>query len=130
MGEALRKDTHKHSHLIVPLFRDIPRNRSMQPIIMKERPLLECLRIIPAHYLWGQIGNEELHACCREPELLTLEIRKTQDLPEIVEPDLYIIRCECGREHDRMLAQPGAYGNSKPEPNVNKLLPEEYRNAL
>lgn len=98
-----------------------------QPIVMKARALLECLSIIPAKYLWAQISNDKLEECCRDPENLTLEIRKT--LPEIKEPDLYVMECGCGRKHRRVLFQPGQYGGTTPEPNINPLLPKEFRDA-
>lgn len=104
-------------------------DESKQVIIMVARRLLECLAIIPAKYLWAQINNEKLEPCCRKVENLTLEIRKTQDIPEIVEPDLYVMQCACGRKHRRLLLQPGQYGATAPEPNINPLLPKELRHA-
>lgn len=104
----------------------------VQVIVMKARPLLECLMMIPAKFLWAVIGNEKLEPCCRKPENLTLELRKTQDLPEITFPDLYVFGCECGRKHRRMLCNPGVYGDPAKAPKVdythhNPCLPAEFR---
>ena len=116
-------------HAVAAPFAPVVNDESRQVIIMKARALLECLAIIPAKYLWAQITNEKLEPCCRKPENLTLEIRKTQDIPEIVEPDLYVMQCGCGRKHRRLLLQPGQYGATVPEPNINPLLPKELRYA-
>lgn len=101
----------------------------VQVVVMKARPLLECLMMIPAKFLWAIIGNKKLEDCCRQPENLTLELRKTQDLPEITYPDLYVFGCECGRKHRRMLCDPGSYGTEKKVDYThhNPCLPEEFR---
>lgn len=102
----------------------------VQVIVMKARPLLECMMMIPAKFLWAVIGNEKLEPCCRKPENLTLELRKTQDLPEITFPDLYVFGCECGRKHRRMLANPGRYGDASKKVDYthhNPCLPAEFR---
>lgn len=105
-----------HNHLVafVPPERDI----SKQVIIQPWRRLLDCLSQIPAKYLWGVIGNEKNCECCRDVNNLSLEIRKTQDSETISEPDLYVIKCDCKREHVRFLAEPGHYGNPENAPKV------------
>jgi hypothetical protein len=92
------------------------RDISKQVIIKPWRKMLDCLNEIPAKYLWAIIGNPKNCECCRDPENLSLEIRKTLDLPEINEPDLYVARCGCGREHIRLLAAPGHIGNPANQP--------------
>jgi len=108
----------------------IGHNHDEQVVIMEARALLECLDMIPAKYLWAILGNEKLNKCCRKPENLTLELRKTQDLPEITFPDLYVFGCACGRKHRRFLASPGAYGDKKPTVDYthhNPCLPKKFR---
>lgn len=101
---------------------------SMQPLIMAKKRLKECLSIIPAKYLWGVIGNEKNMDCCRDIDNLSLEIRKTQDIP-MQEPDLYKITCDCGRRHVRMLCEPGHYGDpeKQPEFELNPCVPKEFK---
>lgn len=93
---------------LTPFVQETRNDESKQVIIMAARKLLECLRIIPAHYLWAQMNLQNAFSCCKKPENLTLEIRKTQE--SVAEPDLYIMQCACGRKHRRMLAEPGNYG--------------------
>jgi hypothetical protein len=94
-------------------------DETKQVIIAPWRKLLDCLREIPAHFLWSHISNEKLFGCCREPENLELEIRKTQDIP-MREPDLYVMKCGCGRMHRRLLVDPAHFGDpaKAPEPKL------------
>ncbi|MCC7304762.1 MAG: hypothetical protein IT558_00725 [Alphaproteobacteria bacterium] len=90
-------------------------DESRQVVIVPQRSLLECLREIPAHYLYAITNNQKLNECCREVENLSLEIRKTQDIP-MDEPDLYVFQCACGRKHRRMLVESGHFGDPAKRP--------------
>lgn len=114
---------HNIGHNRYPKFAPPENDESKQVVIMAARPLLECLAIIPAKWLWAQINNEKLYECCRDVEELTLEVRKTQ--PDVAKADLYIMQCGCGRKHRRMLADPVPLGDGEKRVNHNPLFKEE-----
>lgn len=110
-----------HNSGLIPLTdeeRKIIENRdtSNQVIIQAYKRLLECVHQIPAKFLTAVICNEKNFSCCRIIENLSMEVRKTQDKREIQEPDLYVIKCDCGREHIRLMAAPGHLGNPDKTP--------------
>ncbi len=105
----------------------IESDESQQIIVVPQRPILECLNEIPAHYLWAIIGNSKLNECCRDAENLSLEIRKSQDI-EMPEPDLYVIQCGCGRKHRRLLVESAHFGDParKPVKIQNPLFHQKH----
>jgi hypothetical protein len=90
-------------------------DESCQVIVAPWRALLACLQEIPARWLWAHISNPKLEHCCRDPENLDLEIRKTQNI-EMKEPDLYVMKCGCGRLHRRLLVDSAHYGDPAKAP--------------
>lgn len=117
-----------HNRLVA--FTPPDRDISKQVIIQPWRRILNCLHQIPAKYLWDVIGNPKNNECCRDAENLSLEVRRTQQ--SVVDeygrehdyPDLYVIKCDCQREHIRLLVAPGSIGKPPPVENLNPLFKE------
>lgn len=105
---------------------DIIENRdiSNQVIIQSWRRMLDCMHQIPAKFLYAVIGNKENCECCRKAENLSLEIRKTQAC--VMQADLYVIECDCKRQHIRVLGEPGHFGDPSKSPKyiLNPLFKE------
>ena len=98
-----------------PLENYIESDESKQVVVAPFRPLIQCLREIPAHYLWDILSNNKLNECCRAPESLEMEVRKSQDI-EMQEPDLYVFQCGCGRKHRRLLVDSLHIGDQEKKP--------------
>lgn len=118
----MQAKVHQIGHNRFEPFTPPENDESIQVILMAARPLLECLALIPAKWFWAHISNKKLFECCREPENLTLEVRKTQ--PSVPKADLYVIQCGCGRKHRRMLCDPIPYGDAPRRINYNPLFNE------
>lgn len=64
------------------------------------------MRTIPAHYLESQRNNENIDACCRDPNNLTYHTEKTD--PALKQANKAVLTCSCGKKHIRFAGGSGA----------------------
>ncbi len=77
-----------------------PEDEHEQVVVQPWRSVLDDLNRIPAKFILHQQNNEELKDCCRKPENLKYEYRKTR--AEFTRPDLFVMQCGCGCNHYRL----------------------------
>lgn len=64
--------------------------------------------LLPSRFIEDLEQNQKIAACCRHPEHHTIEAWFSNEAErETGQPDIYIFRCTCGRQHRRFMLGSG-----------------------